>query len=483
MVFNSYIFIFLFLPLVICGWFILNRINKNLANVFLLGMSFWFYGYFNIYYLLILIFSICINFLLSRVIISKETYRRKIVLCAGIIVNVLLIFYYKYYDFFVSNLNVLFKQNWALKNVVLPLGISFFTFQQISFLVDSYNGETKEYGFLEYSMFVSFFPQLVAGPIVLHNELIEQFRSDEKRDFNWENFAKGLCFFMNGLIKKVWVADLCAQYVDWGFNNIGNTFANETILVMLLYSMQIYFDFSGYSDMAIGISRMMNLELPINFNSPYRADSIVDFWKRWHITLTRFLRKYVYFPLGGGKRGKLRKYVNIMIVFLISGLWHGANWTFVLWGALHGILNVADRILEGVKIRMPRLAKWTINYLTVTALWALFRSNSIGSWLAMLKSVFTKGLGDSEIYLNIYSYRIVANVLSVLGLPLKMSLGYQIFLWVVFAILLIICIKGKNITERQYLFDKKIKAVVYATLFCAIALSLGQRSTFIYFNF
>lgn len=377
MLFNSYIFILLFLPLTLLGYFGLNHFGwYKAANVFLIGMSLWFYGYFNPWYLFIICGSIVLNFALTKVMERTEKWK-KTLLILGILGNVGVIFYYKYFNFFLENINALFGGDFTLKNILLPLGISFFTFQQISYLVDSYRGETKGYRFCEYALFVSFFPQLIAGPIVLHNELIPQFQDTEKRKLLPENFSKGLYIFALGLFKKVLIADTFAKAANFGFDTVETLSSLEAIIVALSYAFQLYFDFSGYCDMAIGIGHMFNLELPQNFNSPYRATSIVDFWDRWHMSLTRFLRTYIYFPLGGSRKGKIRTYGNIMIVFLVSGLWHGANWTFILWGGLHGLLNCLNRCFQKQWDKVGEVTRWAVTFLLVTLLWILFRAESV----------------------------------------------------------------------------------------------------------
>ena len=336
MLFNSYIFVFLFLPIALAGYYAFNYLKLyKTANIFLIGMSLWFYGYFNKSYLLIICTSIVINFFISNGI---EKTREKQSLCRflfvlGICIDISVIFYFKYYDFFLKNVNDIFNKSFELKNIALPLGISFFTFQQISYLVDSYKGEIRgEDSFDEYALFVSFFPQLIAGPIVLHSEMISQFKDKKKRHIIPENLAKGMYIFSLGLFKKVIIADTFGNAVLYGFESVAELSSMEALLVSMSYTFQIFFDFSGYCDMALGIGNMFNIELPQNFNSPYKATSITEFWNRWHMSLTRFLKTYIYIPLGGNRKGKLRTYINIMIVYFISGIWHGANWTFILWG-------------------------------------------------------------------------------------------------------------------------------------------------------
>ena len=389
MLFNSYYFIFLFLPLSLAGYYILNYVNLyRLAGIFLIGMSLWFYGYFNRSYLLIICGSIIANFLFAKIMdrFSEKQSVKKCILILGILTNVILIFYYKYFNFFLENINTLFHTSFALKNILLPLGISFFTFQQISFLVDAYRGETKDYSFEEYALFVSFFPQLVAGPVVLHSETIPQFRDPKKRRVNYANFSRGLYVFSLGLFKKIILADTFGRAVDYGFSALPALNSLETFIVSLCFTFQLYFDFSGYCDMAVGIGSLFNITLPQNFNSPYKACSIIEFWERWHMSLTRFLRTYIYFPLGGSRRGTIRTYVNVMIVFLVSGIWHGANWTFILWGILHGLLNCLNRIFKKQWAKLWKPLRWLSTFLTINFLTALFRADDLAAAKTFFKA-------------------------------------------------------------------------------------------------
>ena len=322
MQFNSYIFILCFLPLTIIGYFGLNKLGRDrLAKLFLLAMSLWFYGYFNISYLLIICGSIVFNFAVSRFMekgAARASANRKLLLVIGIVFNVAVIFYFKYYNFFIQNLNLIFRTDFVLKNIVLPLGISFFTFQQISFVVDAYKDEVSGYSFLEYALFVTFFPQLVAGPIVLHSELIPQFKDESKWKIDYDNLAKGIMLFVRGLSKKVLIADVFGNAVNWAIAQAaavpvgeGALTATEIIILMLSYTFQIYFDFSGYSDMATGLGLMLNLTIPMNFNSPYKALSVADFWKRWHMTLGIWLKEYVFYSVALSP--KVTKFSSIIV--------------------------------------------------------------------------------------------------------------------------------------------------------------------------
>lgn len=499
MQFNSYLFILFFLPVTIAGYFVLNRImlkrggQLTLPNLWLLAMSLWFYGYFNVAYLFLIIVSIIVNFCLGKCLNgdwgvshpSVKSTKQKVLLLLGILFNVGLIFYFKYYDFFVGNLNTLFRTDFNLKHLLLPLGISFFTFQQLSFVVDSYRGETRGYGLIEYALFVSFFPQLVAGPIVLHSELVPQFRDKTKRTPDYENLSTGLMMFTLGLAKKVLIADVLGQCVTWGFTHAESASAMDTLFVMLSYTFQIYFDFSGYSDMATGLSRMFNLAIPQNFNSPYQAGSITDFWTRWHMTLTRFLRKYVYFPLGGGRRNMYR---NIMIVFLVSGLWHGANWTFILWGFLHGLCEVAERVVrklrgsESVGTGTVTHFKWLITFTIVNVLWLLFRADSVAQWTGLLGNFLSGDFYLHEDAVRAFKVPGMVSAIYSTGLWLPQRKIYGVCGVVFLAVCLLLCLIPKNNYLRDYRTDKKSLAWTAALMVCCL-ISLSTVSVFLYFNF
>lgn len=340
MTFNSYIFILLFLPLCLLGYFALNRFRHyRLGMLLLLGMSFWFYGYFNPKYLLIICCSVFVNYIIYRLLhkmsVKYVMAKRKMIFLIGLIFNLGLLGYFKYMDFFIENVNLIFKTDFTLRNILLPLGISFFTFQQISFITDVYKARGGiTYSFLEYAVYVTYFPQLVAGPIVTHDMLVPQLQDENRKHINFDYMSKGIALFTLGLAKKVLFADIFGNYVNLAYRDVYGLNTLTAFFAMLAYTFQIYFDFSGYSDMAIGLGWMMNIDLPVNFDSPYKALSVTEFWRRWHMTLTAFFTKYVYIPLGGNRKGTIRTYINIFIVFLFSGLWHGAGWTFVLWGVM-----------------------------------------------------------------------------------------------------------------------------------------------------
>lgn len=484
MLFNSYIFLLFFLPICLLGYWLANSLKKrNLALCFLIVMSFWFYGYFNAAYLPILIGSILVNWCFSRILLEKEGNVNRIILALGIVVNIAIIFYYKYFDFFLDNMNYAFNTSFELKNIVLPLGISFFTFQQISYLVDSYRKETRQYKFIEYVAFVSFFPQLVAGPIVLHSELISQMKDENKWQFNQESFANGLYVFAVGLFKKVLIADTFGKAVSLAWQDVAALTAGEVWIVMLCYTFQIYFDFSGYCDMAVGIGKLFNIELPSNFNSPYKSKSIVEFWSRWHMTLTRFLRNYVYFSLGGNRKGKLRTYINIMIVFLISGLWHGANWTFVFWGMCHGLAQVLTRLFANAWEKCNEVWRWIVTFGFVNIMWLVFRADN----LTQAKELLCKAFSMKELSVSTKFYecfRLEEFALFENVWPWSRFVWHVpgIYLWLFLLGALFVCLNCQNVYEKRFkpTIGKTLETII---MYVWGIISLAGVSTFLYFNF
>jgi D-alanyl-lipoteichoic acid acyltransferase DltB (MBOAT superfamily) len=385
MLFNTYAFIFAFLPVMLLGYFWL--LHKRLiigSKLWLVGGSLFFYGYWNVIYIPLLLGSIFVNFFVGSALadapkddkISKalKTFSAMTLLVFGITFNIGLLAYFKYTDFLLTNLNGIFDSNIPLPHIILPLGISFFTFTQIAFLVDAYKGEVREYNLTHYMLFVTYFPHLLAGPILHHSEMMPQFASRWNWAVRWRHVAIGLFLFSIGLFKKVVIADTFAEWANAGFDTATTLNLFEAWATSLSYTLQLYFDFSGYTDMAIGMSLMFNIKLPINFNSPYKARDIQDFWRRWHMTLSRFLRDYIYIPLGGNRLGKMRNYLNLFSVFIIGGLWHGASWMFVIWGALHGSAIVIHRIWKDLGLRMWGWLGWLITFNFVNIAWVFFRA-------------------------------------------------------------------------------------------------------------
>ena len=487
MLFNSYIFVLLFLPLCLAGYFGLNHLKKyNLAQAFLLGMSLWFYGYFDYSYLAIILVSIVVNYLFTMLMGKTVNLKlRKLEVTAAVLLNLGILFYFKYFDFFLMNLNRFAHTDFTLHNILLPLGISFFTFQQVSYVVDAYRGEVQQYNFLQYASFVAYFPQLIAGPIVTHDELIPQFMDLEKKKFNWDNFAKGLFMFVLGLSKKVLIADTFGLAANWGFANVQLLDTTNAIFTALGYTIQIYFDFSGYCDMAIGIGQMMNLELPVNFDSPYKALTIDEFWHRWHKTLTRFFTKYIYIPLGGSRKGILRTYLNIMIVYCASGLWHGANYTYIAWGLLQGILTVINRIWKDKIKQLHPGFSWLTTFLLVMMSMTLFRANSIGDFLVIVKRMISMDFGP--VNENIANAFLLPEVLLLIrNIPqiwyLEFSPAPLLTLFYGGAMALIL--GPRNAREHMLTFRPTVWNFLFiALLLTWCVLSFGGVSTFLYFNF
>ena len=414
---------------------------------------------------------------------SRKTMRNS-VLAAGILANTGVIIYFKYFDFFLENINICFGSNFALRNILMPLGISFFTFQQISYLVDSYRGETVEYSFVDYALFVSFFPQLVAGPIVLHQEMIPQFCDRARKRLDHDMLANGVRLFAIGLFKKVMIADVLGRGADWGFSNPSILTGVDVAIVSLLYTLQIYFDFSGYCDMACGIANMFHMELPQNFNSPYKSKSILEFWQRWHMSLSRFLRKYIYIPLGGSRRGKARTMVNVIIVFLISGIWHGAAWTFILWGVLHGIANVLCRLFGNTWEKITGWIRWFLTFLFVNLTWILFRANNMEDAGLLFSKLFKPWeLRISNTLLeqfDLLEFTYVEEHIDFLN-----SLIVE-FPWLHLLIILVaamfLALVPRNCHEYKFVPNMKNAFGCIALLVWSI-ISLSGLSTFLYFNF
>lgn len=402
MLFNSYEFILFFLPVTLLGYFSLGKRGLyQAAIVWLVLASLFFYAWWNPVYLALILLSIAFNYFIGLQLVGDNTgvkSRKRVLLVFGIGANLTLLGYFKYANFFVDNINVLLDADIVLQTIILPLAISFFTFQQISYLVDAYQNITQEHDFSHYCLFVSFFPQLIAGPIVHHKEMLPQFQQEAIFRPSYSRLSVGMTIFIIGLFKKVMIADSIARYATEVFNA-----ANQITLSFFeawrgafAYSFQIYFDFSGYSDMAIGLAFMFGIVLPINFNSPYKSHNIIEFWRRWHITLSRFLKDYLYIPLGGNRKGQVRRYVNLLITMLLGGLWHGAAWTYVVWGALHGLYLSANHIWHHIKRRLNIFNRNStknlmfsrlLTFILITFAWVYFRADDLSSANHMVKSM------------------------------------------------------------------------------------------------
>ena len=396
MLFNSAAFIFAFLPITWGVYFWLCRMRwASAGQAWLVAASLFFYSYWNIDHLPLLLGSLLGNFLIGKELSRPQGIQlpasRRTLLILGIAGNLALLAYYKYANFIAHNANELMQWDLDWPKLVLPLAISFFTFQQIAYLVDSYRRQTREYDFLRYALFITFFPQLIAGPIVHHHEMMPQFA----RRKNWivinRHVLMGLCLFAMGLFKKVVIADTFAPWADLGFDSNRPLDFFAAWVTSLSYTFQLYFDFSGYCDMAMGVALLFNIRLPLNFNSPYKALDIQDFWRRWHITLGRFLRDYIYIPLGGNRRSEVFTYFNLFATFLIGGLWHGASWMFVIWGAMHGLALVVHRLWQTCGLRMPRPIGWITTFLFVNVAWVFFRATTLEDAFRVLKGMVNLG--------------------------------------------------------------------------------------------
>lgn len=524
MLFNSIEFIFFFLPIVLLVYFFLYRIKlPHLTIPWLVCCSLFFYGWWNPIYLSLIIFSILFNYFLGKQLsLGKKESIRKIQLWLGISINMGLLGYFKYTNFLIDQINLLPNVHFQFDKVLLPLAISFFTFQQIAFLVDSYRRETKEYRFLHYCLFVTFFPQLIAGPIVHHKSILPQFSKEFNHDIAVKNIVIGLSIFAIGLFKKTVIADGVAPYANVVFDS---TPSNDPLTFFvawggaLAYTIQLYFDFSGYSDMAIGLARMFGIILPLNFYSPYKAINISEFWRRWHITLSNFLRDYVYIALGGNRKGSISRYKNLLITMLLGGIWHGAGWNFVIWGALHGSYLTTHQLWSKyttgkfgfINDKVKTVLAWLITFLAVVIGWVFFRATTMEGAFSILQGM--AGLNGAAIPNAIYArLDFLVPVFDLLSIQPYSGGGSNFtytWLWVCLILPLALILPNTqdlfatsegSLSKKSYIKDsaywpfyEKVKnlhwqpntvwALVVATALVAGFLTLTQVSEFLYFQF
>jgi D-alanyl-lipoteichoic acid acyltransferase DltB (MBOAT superfamily) len=513
--FNSFEFLLLFLPLLLLVFFQLGGYSHRLAATWLTAASLFFYGWWNPAYLGLLLASIVFNYTVGYALARGNdigSRRRRRLLVLGVGGDLALLGYYKYANFFIDSVNTGLGTNYGFADVILPLGISFFTFTQIAFLVDAARGQAKEFDFIHYSLFVTYFPHLIAGPVLHHKEMMPQFGQASTYRYNPEFMTVGLAVFALGLFKKVVLADGVAPFAAPLFAAAEQ---GEVITLFqawggaLAYAMQLYFDFSGYSDMAIGLSYMIGVRLPLNFNSPYKAVNIADFWRRWHMTLSRFLRDYLYIPLGGNRHGPSRRYVNLMATMLLGGLWHGAGWTFVVWGGLHGAYLVIHQLWQALRLRLghdltrsSRLGRAfaiLLTFLAVLVGWVFFRAESFDGAMAILTAMI--GLNGAVLPSAIAQHGgPLADWLAAIGVTFTAG-GGQVFVMNMFwvAALLALSFLAPNTQEILHRFKPALGEVVTATrlawsptprwavamalvLACGL-LSLTQPSEFLYFQF
>ena len=501
MYFNSYVFILAFLPITVLGYYLINKTKKyQLGHMWLLGASLIFAGYLNVYYAVITTVSVLIGYLFILLVTKQSSARKnkKIYVTAGIVVHVGILLYFKYSNFFIENINEIFDKEIPFLELLLPLGISFYTFQQIAYLVDCYRDNSIKCGFWEYFLYIMYFPKFLQGPILLHEDMLPALHQEENKKFSWEHFSKGLYAFALGLGKKVLLADNIALIVDAGYNNIAELNAPSALLVIIGYSLQLYFDFSGYCDMAMGVSQMMGFSLPINFDSPYKANNILEFWKRWHMTLTRFFTKYLYIPLGGNRKGEVRTYLNMLIIFFVSGIWHGAGLTFILWGMLHGILYVVTKWLKSrrgdAKQAQQSDAKFfgtaghvlsvACTFLYVNIAWIFFRASTLQEALSVLKKMFSFEFRKINLnFAKCFELDEFWYVMKVLKMD-RFDWAHYVLMVLLLLVALAIVFFGKTAPK----ISEKIKPTVLSSCVLAVLLvwcilSFSNVSSFIYVNF
>ena len=478
MLFNSYQFIFLFLPIALIGYFALGRFGNLAAVIWLALASLAFYSASNWQCVLLLVASVAFNYAIGLLLISQplRPVSRYTVLTIGVGGDLLVLGYFKYAGFLAANLNAIFSTGLTL-DILLPVGISFYTFTQIAFLVDAYRGNVARYALPHYALFVSYFPHLIAGPILHHKDMIPQFERAEAKRPDAHLMLCGLIIFAIGLFKKTCLADGIQPLVTLAFGLNPPSF-DQAWIGVLAYTFQLYFDFSGYSDMAIGISLMFGIFLPLNFNSPYKATSIIDFWRRWHMTLSQFLRDYLYIPLGGNRHGAVLRYLNLMVTMLLGGLWHGAAWTFVAWGALHGaylcVNHAWNNFAPGIGSRfepVANIAAFTLTFLSVVVAWVFFRADSMASAVYVLSKMtdpthITFGRGEMANTVLIIVYAAIAwfapNTQAIMGYDHKnRTVGQGLGAW-----------------QKRPMFLYATAAVLAFGI-----LGIQQHSEFIYFRF
>ncbi|MFT6285971.1 MAG: alginate O-acetyltransferase complex protein AlgI [Halieaceae bacterium] len=493
MLFNSALFLFVFLPVVVVGYHLLVAVRYlTVAKLWLVLSSLYFYAYWKLEYLPLLVISIGVNYylglLLCRFRSKCSASTLKLVLIGGIAFNLGLLGYFKYFAFILEIISSTTGATFSIDKLLLPLAISFFTFQQLAYLVDCYKGFSSEYKLLNYCVFVTFFPQLIAGPIVHHKQMMPQFEAlqgavdIERRD---RMLLQGLFVFSLGLFKKVCIADSFATFADVGYASASLNIA-EAWMTSLSYTLQLYYDFSGYSDMAIGAALIFSIRLPINFFSPYRATTIQQFWRSWHITLSNWLRDYVFIPLGGSRGTQWVVCRNLLLTFLLGGIWHGAGWTFIIWGVLHGVAMVTHRLWRKLGISMPVWLAWFITFNFVNLAWVFFRADSVGSAVHLIQTMFS----PSEIVLSgSYLYQALLTNESPLFAVVSTALGSWLPVLAVVVVLSSVFVKNTMELSR-YRDASMISLGVGPTLNAALAfvtaalmILSGSPSVFLYFNF
>lgn len=482
MLFNSYEFIFFYLPIVFLMFFSLAKhFGRHAATLWLVVASFFFYGWWDYRYVPLLFASICFNFGIGGRI--RRGNGRKSWLATGIIGNLALLGYFKYTGFFLSTINALSGDAvFNVPHIVLPLGISFFTFTQTAYLVEEYRGEAASHSFLTYCEFVTIFPHLIAGPIIRHRDMLPQFTDEKNYSADYKNIAYGLTIFAMGLFKKTVIADSLSPWAGEVFSRPDSLTFLEAWIGALSYTFQLYFDFSGYSEMAIGLGLMFNLQFPVNFNSPYQAASIIDFWRRWHMTLGLWVKDYLYIPMGGNRGGEFKKMRNLFFSMLLIGLWHGAGWNYVFWGGIHGGLLMINHQWRRYNIQLPKAINWGITFLCVIICWVFFRAESLHDALAVLSSMADLGnivLPDKNVkdlgFLQVIGCSFAPWMMHV---PLEKALGILAFLILALRFLP----NPIKLMKTSFRPDWKWSVAVALSLVVGI-LHIAKNSPFLYFQF
>ena len=474
MLFNSIEFLFIFLPVVFTIYLLLIRLNlAKFSNLWLAISSLYFYSYYEIKYLPIMISSILFNYFMSYLITKKlEQKVKKYILIFSVIGNLSLLCYYKYFNFVIETFNSLNLMHFDTMKIMLPLGISFFTFQQIGYIYDVYKKEAHQTNFIDYTLFVSFFPQLIAGPICTFKELVPQFQDFSKKVIKRENIYLAIFFITIGLFKKVILADNFVLFIEDVIVYEAMTEFFTTWCFSLSIAIQGYFDFSGYCDMAIGLAALFNITIPINFDSPYKSIDISDYWRRWHITMGRFLKCHVYIPMGGSRNGTLRTYWNLFFVFLVTGIWHGANWPCILYGAFNGILVSINKLWKKTNIQLPNKLAILITFITMVFIAPLVMIKEVHQYFLSVKSML--GINTPFIPANIENFNLVFS---------NHNLQLNIILLIA-SIYIIFCCKNSNKVAPIYVkSNNMLYTLILVIVFIISVLSITKGSEFIYFNF
>lgn len=488
MLFNSYIFILIFLPICFIGYFYLaSHYSKDFTKPWLIACSLFFYGWWNKFFIPILVISMVMNFVISRLIIDNKYnfWSKKTYLIIGLIFNIALLSYFKYADFFLENINALFGTGQPLLNLVLPLAISFYTIQQIAYLVDCYEGLANEKSFANYCLFVIFFPQLIAGPIIHHKDILPQFADQARRLKNNHNISLGIFVFSVGLFKKVVIADTFEQWATPGFDIANSLNFFEAWFTSLSFTFQIYYDFSGYCDMALGLALLFNINLPINFNNPYKSTGMIEFWKRWHITLTSFITTYIYTPLlrSFNKPTFTLAMCSTMISFLIAGLWHGASWMFILFGTLNGLGIVINHVWQKkIKLKINSLLAWVITFNYVNLTMIIFRSNDIDTVIKILNGMFGFENFTLPYFLHNYIGFLETHGVTFGSWLVNISGSAWSAIWV-FSALTLIHLPTKLTNPVNHFKENFYFLVIGIFFLTAGLLSINKNSVFLYFNF